>query len=307
MHGQNCPPCLESWAADECLPCWDLPDFKCACLDLENPDHVALWNEAWKVASSYVFNETGQRFPGKCLTETVRPCVPVKCPPACRCYDCGRYNYLSIDEAFCYPVCEIESVVISPNPCLPDGDVWTEGDGFRLERVMGCLRLVIEDTSGCCGTFPRQDLCRPMGESCTWSITARTGCNPPPELLRGTAALACDIAQECINLGCGLPRSVSAASFNGVSVNYDDAKGKTIDLQMLKDVIGRYTPQPIEQFLNPCDPVTFHHVDGPRRDEEEPCEVPVPEVTDPHAPPVEPGTVSTTPNSLGIYTVSPVN
>lgn len=304
MHGLNCPPCLESWATDECLPCWDMPDFKCQCLDMTNPDHIKLWQESWNAAKSYVFNATGQRWPGKCLIETVRPCLPQRCPPACKCYDCGQYSYIDIGDAFCWPICEVLEVDIGPNACLPEGETWTTGDGYRLERVMGCERLVIEDPNGCCGTFPRQDLCKPLGEPCTWSITARTGCNPPAEVLRGTAALACDIAQECIERKCGLPRNVSQASFSGVTVNYDEGTGKTIDLQMLKDVIAKYQDDQIrEQFLNPCRPVTFHHVDGPRKsDEFEPEE--------PECAPTAPTLADIATNkkdSLGVWSVSPIS
>ncbi len=316
MAGVNCPECLESWAADECLPCWDPPDFKCPCLDFTEPAHELLWAEAWRVASSYVFNCTGQLWPGKCLTETVRPCIPVKCPPACRCYDCGRYNYLNLSQAFCWPICEVTDVTISPNACLPDGAVWTEGDGFRIERVMGSQRLVIEDPDGCCGTFPRQDLCKPMGESCTWSITARTGCNPPPEILRGTAAFACDIAQQCIETKCGLPRNATQASFNGVTVNYDEGRGKTIELQMLRDLLDKYEPKPVEQFLNTCDPVTFHHTDGPRLDPDAPGATPCVDPADfPLAAPrvaddADSEPLTTEPprvrDSLGVHRVSPV-
>lgn len=303
----NCPECIESWAADECLPCWEMPSFKCPCLDLTNPDHVALWAEAWKVASSFVFNETGQRWPGKCITETVRPCVPQKCRPSCACYACGNYSYIGIDEAFCWPICEITEVEISPNACNPNGETWTEGDGFRMERVNGCLRLVIEDDKGCCGQFPRQDLCKPMGECDTWSITARTGCNPPPEILRGTAAFACDIAQECIATKCGLPANVSRASFSGITVDYDQGKGKSIDIQMLNKLIDKYSGESIkEQFLNTSSPVTFHHVDGPHRyDNDLPLVPPVCEIEDDTIDAI----AASTKNTLNIYkpgAVSPV-
>lgn len=322
----NCPECTESWAADECLPQWPQPDFKCQCLDLTNSDHLTLWNEAWRIASSYVFNCTGQRWPGKCLTETVRPCVPPVCPKGCECYDCGRYSYLNIDDAFCWPVCEITSIDIAPNYCQPEAVTLTAGNGFRLERVMGCHRIALEDDSGCCGNFPRQDLCKPLGEDCTWSITALTGCNPPPEILRGTAALACDIAQECIDTKCGLPRNVSTASFSGVTVNFDEGRGKTIDVQILRDLFDKYSTDDriVEQFLNPCQPVTFHHVDGPRHNGDTPeqadCTPPSPVLPDleievdqqanPIDSPLDPLPTETEPlripDSLGIYRSSPV-
>lgn len=80
--------------------------------------------------------------------------------------------------------------------------------------------------------WPFQDLGRPLGECCTWSISYYRGVRPP----RGVAAMTGCLALEFIRAGCGdgkcrLPKSVTKLSRNGVSYDIDPmaiyAAGKT--------------------------------------------------------------------------------
>ncbi len=253
----NCPPCHP---ANECGPAWTPPPFGVDCLDFDNTDHVAFWNQAWATASSWVYDQTGQRWPGKCWQEVVRPCLPIRCHPKCDCYSCGRYSWIPIDNAFCMPLVSVESVTIYPNPCNPDTVVKTIGDGIRVEHVLGQTRLVLEDIEGCCGTFPRQDLCRPLGEDCTWTITAVTGQDPPAHILAGTVALANKMAEEWVANGCKLHYGTTSASFQGTSITIDP-DGKSDALKLLRESLNDLELKPIESFLNPYDyaAVTFHH------------------------------------------------
>ena len=247
---------------------WEMPEtwFCDPCIDLGNPEHVQLLEAAWKTVTSFVYTETGEQWPGSCFRERVRPCIEdyCACPPRrCECYGCGRYNWLPLLDATCLPIIAVESVWVGPNRCEPCPQVWTPGNGdVRLEYVDDAPRLVIQDLSGCCGTWPKQDLCVPTYGCGTWHIDLITGCPPPPHVLHGAMEMAMELVKGCVKHGCRLPGNITRQSFDGMTVEFDTERGATLPLQMLDRVLSR-EPVLREWFQGPSGRVSWHHVYGP--------------------------------------------
>lgn len=247
---------------------WPLPDLACVncpCIDLStvdgepvNAEHWQLFLDAYSQAASYVYRETGCRWPGKGWRETVRPCIKGCLVPECR---CGRWVAVDLTDAFCLDFCELESVTEHPNACnnLTEPYVWPEGS-FRVDYVYGAPHLVRQG-GGCCKMWPYDDLCEPNG----FEITAITGCNPPPDILAATAAFACCLVQECIDTGCDIPDAVTTLARPGVTFNLDQGEndlGGGLLLKMLETELAK-DPDPPEQFFDPYDQIRWHRQRGP--------------------------------------------
>jgi hypothetical protein len=285
MRFQGSNPC----EVDPACVVWEKPDPEsvcCDCLDLThdnegnpvNPADWQLWCNAWNVVTAYVYNKTCRRWPGKVWREETRPCVS-----KCGHIDCicGRFSALNLGPAFCFPICDIIEVRVAPTVCAPEGNLWTPGDGVRLEH--GPRQeplLVIEDSQGCCGWWPHQDLCKPNGDPGSWSISARTGANPPPDILAGVTAMTCCLAQECISTGCSLPKGLTTLTRRGTSMQIDPDQPASLELRILEDLFTEYgcDPADFEQFCDPSEEVRFHSVHGPIKIEDEPtaCETHTP-------------------------------
>ena len=280
--------------ADRCtIPasdiCWPAPDpgssFVCdPCINWDDPQDLAAFDQAWGLASAFVYGKfarLGHVWPGECFVERVRPCVPrckCRCPQDC---DCGSYNYLDLSEAgFCLPIVEVLGVNIRGGHCCPCNEtgVLRPCDGnVRLEYVHSQPRLVRQQVDGCCPMWwPTQDLCRPDGAECTWSIDVRTGCNPPPDVLMATANLAVEIIKECQSTGCTLPAGATRVTTRGVTFERDPEQvGSGFWWSMLTDLLDTHDNGVIECFMAPdwCDSVEWHHVFGPSRFSIVDCEV----------------------------------
>lgn len=246
---------------------WPRPDgLLCdPCIDTRRCEHAEYLDEAWQIVTSYLYRKTGCKYPGRCWVERVRPCVEQICPPSfCSCGGCGRYRWLPLFDATCLPIVDVRSVFVGPNPCEPEGWLWTPGDdGFRVEHVNGSPRLVIEKLEGCCGTWPTQDLCYPEGSACTWHIDFITGCDPPRDLLHGAAEMANMIVAECVKRGCKVSGSVISQTFDGVSVSFDPDQPATLGLKILQDYLDDDYPAE-DFFLAPPCGVTWHRQGPPR-------------------------------------------
>ena len=255
--------------------CWTPPtDILCdPCLDLDNPDDVEAFNAAWRYASSFVYGRTCRRWPGSCFTERVRPCLP-RC--SCRRYrscSCGVYQAVNLADAFCLPVIEITEVEIVGGDCCPcqDTEVWTPESGhYRLEWDGNCPILVRQRAPGedCCEWWPQQDLCNPDGGACTWSVTARTGCDPPPDVLAGTGHLALSIVKECQQRGCSPAAGARRVTTRGATYERDDDDlGSGLWWDILESAFKTWacTPTRFERFAAPGNSTapTFHTVFGP--------------------------------------------
>ena len=267
---------------------WEQPPAPCVpCLNLDtddegnplDPQATQLWELAWTEAVAYVYRKTCNRWPGRCFTEEVRPCVN-RCGHFGDCR-CGQFSYLNMDGAFCLPFIGIKEIRIGATPCLPDGALWTPGTGeIRVEWMGDCPLLVIQDPDGCCGSWPVQDLCKPNGAPCTWSIVAKTGCEPPPDVLTATGALAAAIATECHTRACSLPAGTTSVVRRGVTIAIDPettVTGSSIHGKMLEELLEDYKCEPVEQFGDLGwlgGDVRFHTVTGPTLDED--CEELVP-------------------------------
>lgn len=113
------------------------------------------------------------------------------------------------------PVQSVESVHIGDELLAPSGYV-LEGDVlYRIE-----------------GTWPGQDMGKPLGENGTWSVEYTKGYPPPAATAMLVALLAKEFVLACTDQKCRLPRNVTNVTRNGVSYQvYDPAKifhaGKT--------------------------------------------------------------------------------
>ncbi len=245
------------------------PDTCDPCIDPDNPDHVFAWESAWKSVASFLYWETGEKWPGTCFEETVRPCIRESC--GCKgwggCYHCGVYNYLPLDSATCLPIVGLKEVWVGPNPCNGQTEqTWIDGGDVRLEYVGG-PRLVIQNDTACCGDWPKQDLCSPTGGEGTWHVTLFTGADPPRFVLDGAADMANELVRQCITMGCKLPGNVTRKTFDGTTVEIDPDRGATLQLQMLQQLLDKVHDRPVEQFSKPSN-VVFHRVAGPTRSDE---------------------------------------
>lgn len=232
--------------------CWTPPEsFVCdPCIDLANPADKTLFDEAFKLASSFVYRKTGSQWPGKCWIERVRPCFPKRCwcPRPC---DCRNPTIIDLTGVFCLPLCDIVRVNVGEQPCFPDGATWTRESGeFRVERHNRNWQVVrqADEDCGCCPRWPEQDMCAPDGGACSWSIDARTGCDPPPDVLMGTAAMAIEIIKECQRTGCTIIRGARTVTTRNVTVTRDDDIGTGLWWDVLKEVFEAEKDRVVEQF-----------------------------------------------------------
>jgi hypothetical protein len=251
-------------------------DFVCEpCVNLDTVEGLNRWEASWTAAASYVYNKTCRRWPGDCFEERTRPCIrKCWCPPAS--CSCGTYIGINLWDAFCLPIQEITEVRIVGGDCCPcnDTEIWTPDTGqYRLEWDGNCPWIVRQRTDGeqCCEWWPQQDLCRPDEAECTWSITARTGCVAPPEVLHATAGLAVEIVKECEATGCTPAAGASRVTTRGATFERDANQiGAGLWWDMLRDIFETWecTPSDFERFGNvggsPNEP-SFHKVYGPRR------------------------------------------
>lgn len=239
------------------------------CVDLETPEGRELWDAAWQVVASFLYTYTGERWPGTCFNETLRPCLDrPRCPTRCGCHYCGIYNALPLCGT-CLPVIDVVSVWIGADHCNPEPRLLTPGNGVRLEWLYGEPVLVIEDADGCCGSWPKQDLCRPFMADHTWHVTLRTGVPVPPFVLQGAAELTAQIVKECIQTGCRLPGAVSNLSFDGTTVQLNPDTGVvTFPMRMIQRLLDTNDAEPpIEQF-GTHSPWRMHNQTGPVRSDE---------------------------------------
>ena len=244
---------------------WPVPDVLLCdpCINLDDPGHAEVWGAAWAAVTSFLYTQTGECWPGSCFHETLRPCLDrPSCPTTCSCNWCGIYNWLPLTGT-CLPIVDLVEVWIGADACNPEDRLWVEGCGVRLEWGSGDPRLVIEDPGGCCGRWPRQDLCRPAGSPGTWHVTVRTGCDPPAHVLAGAVEMASEITKECVLTGCRVKGGATRLSFDGTTVDVDPERGVTLPARMLQKVLDDADKgQRVEGFGCPT-PWQFHNVTGP--------------------------------------------
>lgn len=259
--------------------CWDQPvsPVSCdPCVDLTNTQDLADYQAAWQLAVSYVYRNTGCQWPGACWRERVRPCVD-RCwwDSYCRSLGCGSYMRLPLAEAdFCLPVQELIGINIVGGDCCPcneTGILTPENNLARLEWVVNQPVVVLQRPSGddgCCPKWwPQQDLCRPDEDECTWSIDVRTGCDPPPEVVEATAALAVAMVAECKNTGCTLAQGATRVTTRGATFDIDrDQLYSGFWWSMLSEIIANEKDHIVETFGFLGDGrISWHHVDKPTR------------------------------------------
>lgn len=145
---------------------------------------------------------------------TIKPCVPCSCGRSCR-DSCGA-NYDPLDlqwpllRRYGHPYLITELVQVQIN-----GEVQDLSDGWRLDE---CRWLVREAEDGNPPCWPTQDLARPLGAECTWSVTVRFGAIPEL-LVQWANELACGILEHCdpdvSDEDCSLPDDTEMISFGG--------------------------------------------------------------------------------------------
>lgn len=259
--------------------CWDAPalgDFFCdPCVTPGDATDEAEYAAAFTLAASYVYEKTCRRFPGECFQETVRPCMPwCWCPQQTSCR-CGSYNYLDLTQAFCLPVVDVVSVDVVGGECCScqDTETWTSATGHIRLDWMGEAPLLVRqrvDDEDCCLWWPQQDLREPNGGDCTWSVTALTGCDPPPHLLTATAQLAVEIVAECRSKSCTLAAGATSVTTRGVTYTRQEGEvGVGMWWDILRDCFEMYacTAHDAESFSRRGDAYAaapfFAYVAGP--------------------------------------------
>lgn len=272
MAHQHCqvPP------ADVCWPSADTQFICDECIDFDDADQVALFESAWAAAAGFVYRRTCHRWPGTCFEERVRPCVQRCWCRTNRGCSCGAYNRLNLFGVFCLPVVELLQVQLTGGDCCPCQDTvtWTPTSGHvRLEWEGNSPILVRQrvDDDDCCGWWPKQDLCRPDGGECTWSVTVRSGEDPPPDVLIGTGHLALEIIKECQTRGCTPAQGATSVTTRGVTYERDDDEiGTGMWWDILSSTFDEFGcgPSDFERFVtpggSPHEP-SFHSVFGPRQ------------------------------------------
>lgn len=236
------------------------------CIDFGNAQHSTWFDWAWQITTSFLYEELaagGRCYPGTCFEETLTPCREnPRCPAYCTCSSCGIYNWLPL-EGTCLPIIDLCQVWIGPNPCSAEPIVWRNGDGARLELFYGQPRLVIEDGRGCCGSWPAQDICRPLYADCTWNVTVRTGAAPPPYVLAAATEIASELVKDCVQRGCKLPGHLTTASFDGSTHNMDPNLPTSLTRRMLEQALQR---EPVESYGSSApSPWRMHNRTGPVR------------------------------------------
>lgn len=223
---------------------WPRPDVALCdpCIDLTNPEHRVWFDHAWKITTSFLYDELraiGLTYPGTCFEETLTPCRETpRCPQYCTCSTCGIYNWLPL-EGTCLPIIDVCQVWVGPNPCSDVPVVWRNGEGVRMERFYGQPRLVVESGSGCCGSWPAQDLCRPLYADCTWNVTVRTGAAPPPYVLAAATEITSELVKECVTRGCKMPGNLTSQSFDGSTFQMDPELPASLPRRMLEQALKR--------------------------------------------------------------------
>ena len=257
---------------------WPEPDWSCfpcdPCINLNDSQHRKWLSHAWRQAVDYINWSTGNAYPGLCWRETFRPAWDQCCRTQAECPCCttsGRYQWLPISDITCFPILDIEEVRIGPTGCSPCERVWTPTSGdVRLEWVNDHPRLVMQNECGCCGPWPRQDLCRPQGAACTWEVSFLTGCPTPPNMVDGAAAFAVDWITECIQNRC-LPGDWTQKTFDGTTVQRDPSMPPSLALRILdKRLEGKQT---VKEWACTGDPVSWHRTSRPVYAGTEVCDV----------------------------------
>jgi len=247
-------------------PCWPQPATELVvcdpCVDLgttEQPGQDrALFDQAWAEAVSFVFDQTCRRWPGRCWTETLRPCPPRRgCgigthQAICR---CGKFNSMPIQEGLVFELSGPVTITEAPSVCNPDGSVTvadpddpaTWGGPFRFERRRtGGLQLVAQANESRCQSWPRQNIGQPAGADGTWTVEARTGTDPPAHVLAATTALAAEIARECVVSGCLFVEGVSRITRLGVTIELNQERSPNSRLGILEKVIKDHGCKPAD-------------------------------------------------------------
>lgn len=278
-------------------PCWQLPTWMPCdpCVDMADPGDMQQLLRAWSVASAFIWRQTGSRWPGACFRERVRPCVSV-----CRCWDlprryrdgydwrncaagcwCGARNRLNLtDASLILPLAGLIGVnVYGGTDCSNETtEVWSPAGTtpkVRLEWEGPIPYLTMQDPTGAVpAAWPIQNLNRPDGGECTWSIDFRTGVDPPEDVLAMAWNLSFEIVKECIVTGCTLGQGATQVTTRGATFSRDpDQVGQGFWWSMLRETMGRRSerlsekPQQqvwVEQFAAPPGRgVEWTYVEGP--------------------------------------------
>ena len=251
--------------------CWETPQVCDPCLDPANdPADLALFEAAWALATGYVYRKTGWRWPGACHVERVRPCVPTECGCPTWC-DCRNPTTIDLAGVFCLPVVEIVAVNVGDQPCFPGGATWTPATGeFRVQRDRGgrLWQIARQQPDLGCGRWPKQDLCRPDGADCTWSLDAVTGCDPPSDVRVATGHFAVEIVKECQRTACSVTVGARRIQTRNVTIERDDSDiGQGLWFDILRDTFTEWGRDNtiVQGFTAPhsANVTSFTHVFGP--------------------------------------------
>ncbi|MHC9292056.1 hypothetical protein ACRCUN_06285 [Mycobacterium sp. LTG2003] len=220
-----------TWPVDRgCLP--DLPPIGD---DPENPTPeylaaLARRNAAEDIAIHVLWALSGRQF-GTCET-TVRPC-----PSYSQGFGYGPF-VLTLDAGHwvnwpcgCIGSCSVSGPRVVHLPGPVDAIVAVTINGAALDASSYQLEGNALYRKGG-GSWPRQDLGRPLGEPGTWAVTYTLGYPVPPGVDKLTGQLAREFIAACDDDGeCRLPRTLVATQRRGVSHQFDPSKiltaGKT--------------------------------------------------------------------------------
>lgn len=244
-----------------CTP-WTLPDLCCDCAADATQQEI---DDATAQAISDVFVATCKRFSGCCRVE-VRPCAP-----ACYCYcgycePCGQYVTMDLWEALCTDrVNQVVDVLVdgvsAPSSMWRlDADHWT-GEGRTLvltEPPPNATSQVL--------CWPAQDRQLANGQPGTWSVIADIGADPPADVLRATADLACEYIKLCVAPDtCNLNDGVSSLTRRGTTINFADLQDGNTGVRTLDRVLAKYACETVDHtgMWNPCPDWSFIRVSRP--------------------------------------------
>lgn len=219
-------------------------------------DDQALLVQYQTIIADWLFDETGQQFPGHCAAET-EPCPPCGCRQYCQ---CGSWDLQDLDGAFCHPI------VTDPASGAPYLDFSFDNGSNIIGHGSGTWTLLPDlktvrwcqspDGSGC-GGFPRQDVC-----GSPWTMRAIVGARPPDILIQGASRLACEFLKEHKGLDNCLPDGVRSITRRNITADVGPGFSETISfdnqgtgIPILDLALRRYgrQAQPVRFSINPMD------------------------------------------------------
>jgi len=194
----------------------------------DTPEAEELFDCWWEAVTEWLFEETCGQFPGCCPAET-EPCPPCECKCLNYC-GCGPWGSISLEEAFCFPICLTDNKQPIIEFVFPQDDgtnqIITPADETFTVRPDLCTIDFCEPivTDHCNGSWPAQDHCDKP-----WTIRAHIGAEPPKLLLLGAAKFVNEIVKDCQNKESCLPQGVKSVTRRGVTMDVGSEFSETVN------------------------------------------------------------------------------